>query len=57
MNEKITNQIAEMKNYNGYLLMKITSKYRYQQRFLDGKLFFNIKLAIGMTDIVGMRER
>ena len=46
-----------IKDYNGYLLMKITSKYRYQQRFLDGKLFFNIKLAIGMTGIVGMRER
>lgn len=30
-----------IKDYNGYLLMKFTSKYRYQQRFLDGKLFFN----------------
>ena len=29
-----------IKDYNGYLLMKFTSKYRYQQRFLDGKLFF-----------------
>lgn len=28
-------------DYDGYLLMKFTGKYEYQQEFLDGKLFFN----------------
>lgn len=27
--------------YNGYMLMKFTSSYKFQQDFLDGNLFFN----------------
>lgn len=27
--------------YNGYMLMKFTSSYDFQQCFLDGKLYFN----------------
>ena len=28
-------------SYNDYMLMKFTAKPKYQQDFLDGKLFFN----------------
>ena len=28
-------------SYDGYILMKFTSKVQYQQDFLDGRLYFN----------------
>lgn len=32
---------AWVSDYDGYMLMKFTSKYEFQQDFLNGKLFFN----------------
>ena len=32
---------AKLEKYDGYMLMKFTSTYQFQQDFLDGKLFFN----------------
>lgn len=45
-----------IKDYNGYLLMKFTSKYRYQQRFLDGKLFFNTSDFFARCDDAGRSD-
>ena len=45
-----------IKDYNGYLLMKFTSKYRYQQHFLDGKLFFNTSDFFARCDDVGRSD-
>lgn len=42
-----------IKDYNGYLLMKFTSKYCYQQSFLDGKLFFNTSDFFASCDDAG----
>lgn len=45
-----------IKDYNGYLLMKFTSKYRYQQQFLDGKLFFNTSDFFARCDDAGRSD-
>ena len=33
--------LKEIKDYDGYMLMKFTPTYKFQQDFLDGKLYFN----------------
>lgn len=45
-----------IKDYDGYLLMKFTGKYRYQQRFLDGKLFFNTSDFFARCDDAGRSD-
>lgn len=39
--------------YDGYMLMKFTSCYEFQQDFLDGKLFFNTADFFAQCDNVG----
>lgn len=43
----------EVKEYNGYMLMKFTSKEEYRQDFLNGELFFNTSDYFSMCDDVG----
>lgn len=44
------------KDYDGYILMKFTGKYRYQQRFLDGKLFLNTSDFFARCDDAGRSD-
>lgn len=43
----------EITEYDGYMLMKFTSKEQYRQDFLDGKLFFNTSDFFARCDDVG----
>ena len=42
---------------DGYLLMKFTSQYDYQQSFLDGKLFFNTADYFARSEDKGRGDR
>lgn len=49
--------LEEMKEkYDGYMLMKFTSSYQFQQDFLDGKLFFNTSDYFAMCDNEGQGD-
>lgn len=43
----------EVKEYNGYMLMKFTSKEEYRQDFLNGELFFNTSDYFSVCDDAG----
>ena len=43
----------EITKYDGYMLMKFTSKEQYRQDFLDGKLFFNTSDFFARCDDAG----
>ena len=43
----------EITEYDGYMLMKFTSKEQYRQDFLDGKLFFNTSDFFARCDDAG----
>lgn len=43
----------EITEYDGYMLMKFTSKEQYRQDFLDGKLFFNTSDFFARCDDTG----
>ena len=42
--------------YDGFLMMKYMSQYKYQQEFLDGKLFFNTSDYFSKTDKKGQGD-
>lgn len=42
--------------YDGYMLMKFTSSYEFQQDFLDGKLFFNTSDFFARCDKEGQGD-
>ena len=47
----------EITGYDGYMLMKFTSKEQYRQDFLDGKLFFNTSDFFARCDDTGRGDR
>lgn len=47
----------EITEYDGYMLMKFTSKEQYRQDFLDGKLFFNTSDFFARCDDTGRGDR
>lgn len=47
---------AMQEKYDGYMLMKFTSTYQFQQDFLDGKLFFNTSDFFAKCDNEGQGD-